>query len=120
MAAAPERGSVDASRPPAPPQLGSRPGRRVDIRAVAVSNGPSVSTRTRNTIAVLCVAAVVLAAFLPALSADLPPVVLTALWLVVPAVVVTMRRKAARCGQQPVALLSLVPSRAPPCRLALA
>ena len=80
-----------------------------------------MNTRTRKTVAVFCIAVVVFAAFLPAVAANLPPVVLTALWLVVPTVaVVVIRRQAVRCDEQPVSLLSLVLSRAPPSQLALA
>jgi hypothetical protein len=80
-----------------------------------------VNTRTRQTVAVFCIVVVVFAAFLPAVSAHLAPVILTALWLIIPAVsVVVIRRKALRCGEQPVSLLSLVLSRAPPSTLALA
>jgi hypothetical protein len=78
-----------------------------------------VNTRTRKTVAVLCIAVVVFAAFLPGLTANLPPVVLTALWLVIPTVaVVVIRRQAVQCDEQPVSLLSLVLSRAPPSQLA--
>ena len=80
-----------------------------------------MNTRTRKTVAVLCIAVVVFAAFLPVVSANLPPVVLTALWLVIPTVAVTViRRQAVTCDEQPVSLLSLVLSRAPPSQLALA
>jgi len=80
-----------------------------------------VNTRTCRTVAVLCIAVVVFAAFLPAVAANLPPVILTALWLIVLAVsVVVIRRQAVRCDEQPVSLLSLVLSRAPPSQLALA
>ena len=79
-----------------------------------------MNTRTRKTVAVLCVAIVVFAAFLPAVTARLPPIIHTMLWLVIPAVaVVVTRREALRCDEQPVSLLSLVPSRAPPFTLAL-
>ena len=80
-----------------------------------------MNTRTCRTVAVLCIAVVVFAAFLPAVAANLPPVILTALWLIVLAVsVVVIRRQAVRCDEQPVSLLSLVLSRAPPSQLALA
>ena len=80
-----------------------------------------MNTRTRKTVAVLCIAVVVFAAFSPVVSANLPPVVLTALWLVIPTVAVTViRRQAVTCDEQPVSLLSLVLSRAPPSQLALA
>ena len=81
----------------------------------------AVNTRTRKTVAVLCIAVVVCAAFLSAVAVSLPPVILTALWLVIPAVaVVVIRRQAVQCDEQPVSLLSLVLSRAPPSPLALA
>ena len=80
-----------------------------------------MNTRTRKTVAVLCIAVVVFAAFSPVVSANLPPVVLTALWLVIPTVAVTViRRQAVTCDEEPVSLLSLVLSRAPPSQLALA
>jgi hypothetical protein len=80
-----------------------------------------VNTRTRKMVAVLCIAVVVFAAFLPAVSATLPPVVLTALWIVMPAVLVSvLRGESMRCDEQPVSLLSLVLSRAPPSNVALA
>jgi ABC-type Na+ efflux pump permease subunit len=81
----------------------------------------SVNTQTSKTVAVLCIAVVVFAAFLPAVAVSLPPVILTALWLVIPAVAVAViRREAVRCDEQPVSLLSLVLSRAPPSKAALA
>jgi len=65
--------------------------------------------------------AVVVFALVPALAVDLPSAILIPLWLVVPAVsVVVVRRIAARCDDQPVALLSLALFRAPPVPLALA
>jgi len=71
--------------------------------------------RTRKTVVVLCIAAVVFAMFVPAVASTLGAVVLTPLWLVIPAVVITVvRRTAVRCHEQSVALLSLVLLRAPP------
>jgi hypothetical protein len=65
--------------------------------------------------------AVVVFALVPALAVELPSAILTPLWLVVPAVsIVVVRRIAARCDDQPVALLSLALFRAPPATLALA
>jgi hypothetical protein len=65
--------------------------------------------------------AVAVFALVPAVAAGLPSVMLTPLWVVVPAVsVVVVRRTAARCDDQPVALLSLALFRAPPATLALA
>jgi len=71
--------------------------------------------RTRKTVAVLCIAVVVFAAFAPAAASTVGAVVLTPLWLVIPAVIITVvKRTAVRCHEQPVALLSLVLLRAPP------
>jgi hypothetical protein len=76
--------------------------------------------RTRKAVAILCVALVVFAAFVPGAAATLVVEILTPLWLVVPAVAVTViRRRAARCDVQPASLLSLGLLRAPP-RIALA
>jgi hypothetical protein len=59
--------------------------------------------------------------FLPAVSANLPPLVLNALWLVIPVVeIAVMRRVAVRSDEQAVPLLSLTLSRAPPSKLAFA
>jgi len=71
--------------------------------------------RTRKAVAVACIALVVFAAFVPALASTLGAAVLVPLWLVLPAVVVTVvRREAFRCDEQPVSLLTLLASRAPP------
>lgn len=71
--------------------------------------------RTRKAIAVVCIALVVFAAFVPALASTLGAAVLVPLWLVLPAVVVTVvRREALRCDEQPVSLLAVLGSRAPP------
>jgi hypothetical protein len=82
----------------------------------------NTSLRTSRTVAVLCIAAVVFAALVPALaSATLGSAIFVPLWLVCPAVAsVVIRRTALRCDEQPVALLSLVLSRAPPHTLGLA
>jgi hypothetical protein len=70
--------------------------------------------RTRKSIVILCIAVVVLAALLPAVSID-PVAILTSLWLVVPAIrVVSIRRTASYSNEQLLSLLSLVPARAPP------
>jgi hypothetical protein len=70
--------------------------------------------RSRRTLVLFCIGLVVFAAVIPALAPVLIAV-LTPLWLVVPAVaVVILRRAAARSDEQPVALLSLRSSRAPP------
>ena len=77
--------------------------------------------RTRRSLVVFGLAVVVFAAFVPALSSGLPLAILTPLWLVVPAVIVAVvRRAAARCDDQTVALLSLALFRAPPATLAVA
>jgi len=71
--------------------------------------------RTRKAVAVACIALVVFAAFVPALASTLGAAVLVPLWLVLPAVVVTVvRREAFRCDEQPVSLLAVLASRAPP------
>jgi hypothetical protein len=80
-----------------------------------------VTSRTRKTVAVLCIAVVLVAGVLPAAPTTLGNVVLVALWLVLPAVVVTVvRRAASRSEEQPVSLLALLDSRGPPRLLALA
>lgn len=77
--------------------------------------------RTNRSLVLFGVAVVVIAALVPALAPDLPSVVLAPLWLIVPAVsIVVIRRIAARCDDQPVALLSLALFRAPPVTLAVA
>jgi hypothetical protein len=77
--------------------------------------------RTRKLLVLFGLAIVVFAAFVPALAPGLQSAILTPLWLVVPAVsIVVIRRTAARCDDQPVALLSLALFRAPPTTLALA
>ena len=75
--------------------------------------------RTRKSLVLVCVGIVLFASILPAVS-PVFTAILTALWLVIPAiVVVVVRRSAARSDEQPVSLLSLVNSRAPPAALAL-
>ena len=65
--------------------------------------------RTRQAVAVVCIALVVFAAFVPALAASLGSAVLVPLWLVLPAVVVTVvRREAFRCDEQPVSFLAVL------------
>jgi hypothetical protein len=74
-----------------------------------------MTPRTRRIVAAVCITAVLFAAFVPVVAADLPAVVLVPLWLVVPAVAVTLvRRRALRCDEQLVSLASLLPPRAPP------
>jgi hypothetical protein len=77
--------------------------------------------RTRKSLVLFGLAVAVFAAIVPTLAAGIPSVILTPLWLVVPAVViVVVRRTAVRCDDQPVALLSLALLRAPPATFALA
>ncbi len=77
--------------------------------------------RTRKSLVLFGIAVVVCAALLPGLVPGLPDAILTPLWIVVPAVsIVVVRRAAARCDDQPVAILSLALFRAPPATLALA
>ena len=74
-----------------------------------------MSPRTRKTIAVLCVAVVLIAGMLPTVAAALGPVVLVALYLVLPAgAATTIRRRASQSREQPVSLLALLDSRGPP------
>jgi hypothetical protein len=76
--------------------------------------------RTRKSLALLAAALVVFAAFAPGV-ASLPMVVFTPIGLVVAAIAVTLiRRVAFHCDEQPVALLSLLTSRAPPAHIAFA
>jgi fatty acid desaturase len=88
---------------------------------VARYNGGPVSPKrqSRTIVAVFCIALVVFAAFVPAAAGTLVNAILVALWLVVPAIVGTiLRRAASRSDQQPVALLSLIFFRAPPAHAA--
>ena len=63
----------------------------------------------------ICIAIVVVAAFTPALASSLGSAIFVPLWLVVPAVAVTViRRDALRSDDQPVSLLAILDSRAPP------
>jgi len=79
-----------------------------------------VTPQARKTIAVLCIALVLVAGVLPAVSVALGAVILVALWLVAPAVVVTVvRRIASDSEEQPVSLLALLDSRGPPRLVAL-
>ena len=73
--------------------------------------------RSRRSLVLFGIGVVVFAAFLP--GGSLVQAILTPLWLVLPAaVVVLVRRRAARCDEQPVSLLSFRPSRAPPAVVA--
>jgi hypothetical protein len=74
-------------------------------------------SRQRKTVAVVCIALVVFAAFLPGGAPDIVWAALIPLWLVVPAADVTsIVRTASRSDDQPASLLSLVLLRAPPSR----
>lgn len=71
--------------------------------------------RQRRTMAALCIALVVFTAFLPAGLADSVWVELVPLGLVVSLIAITtIARRALRCDEQTVSLLSLVLLRAPP------
>ena len=77
--------------------------------------------RSSKSLVLFGLAVVVFAAFVPALSSNLPTAILTPLWIVAQAVsIVVVRRTAARCDDQPVTLLSLSLFRAPPSPLAVA
>jgi hypothetical protein len=77
--------------------------------------------RSRKSFVLFALAVVVFAALVPAASSTHPAAILIPLWIVVQAVsIVVIRRTAARCDDQPVALLSLSLFRAPPAPLAVA
>ena len=79
-----------------------------------------MTPRTRKTVAVVCIALVLVAGILPAVSTALGAVILVALWIVAPSVVVTVvRRIASDSEEQPVSLLALLESRGPPRLVAL-
>jgi hypothetical protein len=76
--------------------------------------------RTRKSLALVAAALLVFAAFAPGV-ASLPLVVFTPLGLVISTVGVTLiRRIAVRCDEQPIALCSILASRAPPAHLVFA
>ena len=80
----------------------------------------TLTPRTRKTIAISCIVLVVFATFVPTVVSHVGAILLAPLWLVVPAVIVTViRRTAFTCDDQPVSLLSLAPFRAPPVQPAL-
>lgn len=71
--------------------------------------------RGRKTVAVLCIALVVFAAFLPGGVPNIVWAPLVALWLILPPVDVTgIVRTASRSDEQPASLLSTILLRAPP------
>ena len=77
--------------------------------------------RTNKSLVLFSVAVVVIAGLFPVVAAGLPSVILTPLWVIIPAVsIVVVRRRAVRSDEQSVALLSLALFRAPPVTLALA
>ena len=76
--------------------------------------------RTRKSLVLFTLGVAVFASFLPLVS-SLFTAVLTPLWLLLPASIVTLiRRRAGRCGGQTVSLRSRLASRAPPGAFALA
>ena len=80
-----------------------------------------MTPRTRKAVAVLCIAVVLVAGVLAAASTALSAVIFVALWLVAPAVAVTIvRRIASDSHEHSVSLLSLIDSRGPPRLFALA
>lgn len=77
--------------------------------------------RARTAAAIVCIALVMCAGLVPAVAATLGTAIFVALWLVLPAVVsVVVRRRARRCHDQPVSLLAVLDSRAPPLFTVLA
>ena len=71
--------------------------------------------RRRRSLVFLALGLVLFAAFVPAAAANLAAVILAPLWLLVQVAAITrIRREASNFNEQPVSLLSLVASRAPP------
>jgi hypothetical protein len=71
-------------------------------------------SRPNRSVAILCIGIIALAAFLPG-SAALEAALLEPQWVLLPdEVSVTVRRPITPCLEQPVPLLALLPSRAPP------
>jgi hypothetical protein len=76
--------------------------------------------RSRKSIALFCIGALALAAFLP-LAQPVFAAILTPLWVIVPAVgVVVIRRTAVRRAQPPARFVSILFSRPPPILRSLA
>jgi hypothetical protein len=74
-----------------------------------------LSPRTRTAVAVVCIAFVIAAAFVPVVASNFGAAILVPLGLVLPAVIITIvRREAFRCDEQSISLLSLLDLRAPP------
>jgi hypothetical protein len=72
--------------------------------------------RPNRTVAGFCIAVILLAAFLPGVCA-LDHTLFEPLWVLLPEeVAVAVDRPVPSCDEQPVALLSLLSSRAPPSR----
>jgi hypothetical protein len=70
--------------------------------------------RTRRRLVLFSIGVVVFAAFLPLVGVTYTAV-LVPLWIVAPLVVIgAVLRRSARCDEQPVSLLSVLLSRAPP------
>jgi hypothetical protein len=85
------------------------------IVAHGSSSRTDVTPRTRKAIAVFCIAIVLVAGVLPAIPTALADAIFVALWIVLPAVIVTIVRRAALdSDEQPVSLLALLDSRGPP------
>ncbi len=78
-------------------------------------------TRARQALALVGIAALLLGALTVSAWSGHLAAVLVPLWLVVPIIpAVVVRRTAARCDEQLSSLLSLLLSRAPPARVAVA
>ena len=89
--------------------------------ATAYTDLDTMPTGRKKAIAILCIGLVVFAAFVPGAASALGSTILVACSLVVPAIAITLIRRAAfRCEEQPVSLLALLESRAPPATVALA
>ena len=75
----------------------------------------TITPRRRKAVAVLCIALVVCAAFVPAIATTLGTAILVPLGLVfIAAAVVLVSCDALRCDERPVSLLAILDSRAPP------
>jgi hypothetical protein len=76
--------------------------------------------RARKAVAALCIVALIVTACLPGLPGPVACAVLVALWMVLPPIVSAGRAdERVRAAEQPIALLALLPSRAPPALLLL-
>ncbi len=73
--------------------------------------------RTRKSVAVLCIVLVVFATFVPG-APNLVATIFVPLWLVTPAALVSfIQRTSTQSDEQPVSLLALDASRAPPAHV---